>query len=128
MIEQLIQLGSVGLIYDGVGVVVLGFAFFLKSVKEMMVESGAYWDGNDALLQSLIHQRTDGVVGTSLLLVGFLLQLLGTLGMQCKLAGELLLVFLAAGCVAYVLYLRKKLIAIQVARSTALKQQATKQT
>lgn len=126
--EQLFQLSSVGLLYDGVGVVALGFAFFLKSVKAMMVESGTYWDGNDALLRSLIQQRTDGVVGTSLLVIGFLLQWFGSLGVRCDLVGKLLLIVLVAASFAYVLFLRKKLISLQVSRGAALRQQQMKQT
>jgi len=100
--EQLFHLGSVGLLYDGAGVVALGFAFFLKSTKAMMVESGTYWGGNDALLESLIQQRTDGVAGTILLFVGFLLQWSSSLGMHSDQSGKILFIILIVVSLTYV--------------------------
>ena len=125
MIEHLFQLGTVGLIYDGLGIVVLGYAFFSKTIKEMMVESGTYYNGNNALLQSLIHTRTDGVTGTVLLLIGFLLQLFGSLGIRCAWLGETLVFILAAISFAYALFLRKKIISIQVSKGIVLRQKET---
>ena len=125
--EQLLQLNSVGLLYDGAGVIALGFAFFLKSIKAMTVESGSYWGGNNALLGSLIQQRTDGVAGTLLLIVGFLLQWFGFLGLRSDLGGGILLIVLVAVSLAYVLFLRKKLMSLQMSRGTALRQEQLKQ-
>ncbi|MEK7748058.1 MAG: hypothetical protein AAB300_03185, partial [Nitrospirota bacterium] len=86
-------INSVGLMYDGVGVVALGFALFLKSVKAMVIESGTYFGGNNALLESLIQQRTDVVAGTSFLVVGFFLQFLGSPMCAVKMRGKSLLSF-----------------------------------
>src|SRR3989344_5390839 len=121
--DHIFQFNSVGLLYDGVGVIALGFAFFLKSVRAMMIESGTYWGGNNALLESLIQQRTDGVVGTSLLVVGFFLQFLGSLGVHCESVGKVLVVALALVAFAYILFLRKKLIALQVSGGEALRKE-----
>lgn len=123
MIDHLFQVGSVGLLYDGVGVAILGFAFFSKSIKEMMVESGTYWGGNDALLQSLVHTRTDGITGTAFLLIGFLLQWLGSFGIRWEFLGEALLIVLVVASLSYVLLFRKQLISLQMSRGVALRQQ-----
>ena len=72
--DELFTLTAVGLAYDGFGIVILGFAFFSKSIQSMMIESGTYYGGNNALLESLIQARTDGVSGTTLLVAGFVLQ------------------------------------------------------
>ena len=124
--EHIFQLNSVGLLYDGVGVVALGFAFFLKSVKAMMVESGTYWGGNNALLESLVQQRTDGVVGTSLLVIGFFLQFLSSLGVRCDNLGIVLVIFLVILTLSYVLFLRRKVIVLQVSRSEVLRKEQHK--
>ena len=121
--DHIFQLNSVGLLYDGVGVIALGFAFFLKSIRVMMIESGTYWGGNNALLESLIQQRTDGVVGTSLLVTGFFLQFLGSLGLRCESVGKTLAVALVVVTLGYILFLRKKLIALQVSRGEALRKE-----
>jgi hypothetical protein len=125
--EQLFHLGSVGLLYDGAGVVALGFSFFLKSTKAMMVESGTYYGGNDALLESLIQQRTDGVTGTLLLMVGFLLQWFASLGMHSDQSGKILFIVFIVISLAYVAFLRGKLMSLQISRGKALRQQQLKQ-
>ena len=43
--DHLLQLNSVGLAFDGLGVAILGFAFFAKSLPALIVESGTYWGG-----------------------------------------------------------------------------------
>jgi hypothetical protein len=125
--EQFFHLSSVGLLYDGAGVVALGFAFFLKTTKAMMVESGTYYDGNDALLESLIQQRTDGVAGTLLLMVGFLLQWFASLGAHSDQSGKILFIVLILISLAYVAFLRGKLMSLQVSRGKALRKQELKQ-
>ena len=64
-LDQIFSFTAIGLAYDGVGIAVLGFAFFSRSIPAMMIESGTYWGGNDALLESLVRSRTDGVTGTA---------------------------------------------------------------
>lgn len=123
MFDHLFKVGSIALLYDGLGVAVLGFAFFSKSIKEMMVESGTYYGGNDALLQSLVHTRTDGVTGTVLLLIGFFLQLFGSFGILFEFLGETLFVVLIVFFLSYVIFLRKKLISVQMAKGIALRKQ-----
>jgi len=119
--EKLLSLASVGLAYDGIGVTILGFAFFSKSIKSMMIESGTYWGGNNALLESLIQARTDGVTGTSFLVAGFFLQWLGSLGVANKPTGITLLFILVFIILLYVSFLRDKLISMQVAKGEAMR-------
>lgn len=127
MVDHLFQISSVGLLYDGVGVTILGFAFFSKSIKEMMVESGTYYGGNNALLQSLIHTRTDGITGTILLLIGFFLQWFGSLGVHYEFLGEILFIVLVAVLFCYVLFIRKALISLQMSKGIVLRQQQVNQ-
>ena len=105
VMEHLFQLSTIGLAYDGVGVAILGFAFFSKSLDAQIVESGTYYGGNDAVLRSLIQSQTDGVVGTILLLTGFMLQLLASVGVRCELFGQILAVFLLVAGIGYFLFL-----------------------
>jgi len=120
-VEELFTLTAVGLAYDGIGVTILGFAFFSKSIKSMMIESGTYWGGNNALLESLVHARTDGVTGTALLVIGFILQWLGSLGIVYEFAGKILLGILVFGVLLYIIFLRKKLISFQIAKGVAMR-------
>ena len=107
-------LNSVGLVYDGFGVAILGYAFFSKTVAVMVEESSTYHGANDYLLRSLIHSRTDGVTGTIFLVTGFLLQWLGSLGIRCILASQILLAVLAVALLSNFLFLRKFCIEKQV--------------
>src|SRR5258706_3592433 len=69
----------VGPVYDGVGVCMLGLPSLLTSTKEIGLESGTYWDGNNALLRRLVLNKLDTTAGSFMLIVGFVLQLLATL-------------------------------------------------
>jgi hypothetical protein len=89
----------------------------------MMVESGTYWGGNNALLESLIQQRTDGVAGTSFLVVGFILQFLGSLGIHCESASKGLVVILVLVGLSYLLFLRERTITLQVSRGETLRKE-----
>ncbi len=107
---RFLLLNSVGLVFDGVGVVILGFAFFTRSVKAMAVESGTFYDGNDALIKSLIESRTDGIAGTLVLLLGFVLQLLSAIGVECVVAAKVLLVSLVGLMLIYCFLIRSRLV------------------
>ena len=117
---------AVGLAFDGIGVAILGYAFFSKSVAAMMVESGSYYGGNDALLYSLIQSRTDGVAGTALLIAGFILQWFGFIGIASVVVGQLLLAVLVILLLLYSIFLRNRLISIQVSRGERLRQEQLK--
>jgi len=109
------------------GVAILGFAFFSKSLSALIVESGSYWGGNNALLESLIQSQADGVAGTFLLLVGFVLQFLGSLGIQCEIAAQLSWSVLAILLVAYVTIVRRRLVAGRLRRALQLHHEQVKQ-
>lgn len=119
--DKLFTLTAVGLAYDGFGVVILGFAFFSKSMESMMTESGTYWGGNNVLLKSLIQSKVDGVTGTTLLVVGFILQWFGSINVGSEVVGQYLLGFLIATLLIYIIYLRNKLISSQLKKGEALR-------
>ena len=121
--EQIFQLGSVGLVYDVLGVTIFGIAFFTKSLDALIVESGTYYGGNNAALESLIQSQTDGVTGTIILFVGFLLQFLGSVGLHCELAGKILAVILVVMCVSYFGFLRKRMVGYRFQKAKQLRQQ-----
>lgn len=112
MIEALQNLNVLGLIYDGVGVTVLGIPSLLESAKNTHRESATYWDGNKPLMQRLIRAKFDTSAGSILLIVGFVLQLLATLKVQGSLwAAVPLWVFVVALPTAYFASWRSKLVA-----------------
>lgn len=127
VMEHLFQLSTIGLTYDGVGVAILGFAFFSKSLDALIVESGTYYGGNNAALESLIQSQTDGVTGTILLLTGFILQLLASIGVRCELAGQLLAVFLLVAGIGYFLFLRRTIVGRRFQKAKQLRQKQGQQ-
>ena len=68
------NLQFIGLLYDAVGILVLGIPLATKGLDTMLKEAGTYWDSNIPVARSLILQRMDSGVGTVLLGIGFLLQ------------------------------------------------------
>lgn len=111
----------VSLAYDGFGVAILGFAFFSKSLEALMMESGTYFGGNDAVLESFIQSRTDGVAGTLLLIAGFVFQWLSSVGITSDVVGKILFAVLTVILLLYVVFLRTKLISLQVSAGDTLR-------
>jgi len=109
VMEHLFQLNAIGLVYDGVGVAILGFAFFSKSLDALLKESNAYYGGNAHLQKSLIQSQVDGITGTIFLFLGFILQFLGSVGVRCDLAGQILVVCLIVAAICYFPFLRPKI-------------------
>ena len=120
--NNLFTFAAVGLAFDGIGVAILGYSFFAKSIRNLKDESDPHWDSNRDLLASLIQARTDGISGTSLLFTGFILQWFGTLGFASDIAGNIFFVGLFMFLSLYFGFLRKRLISIQVAKSETLKE------
>ena len=121
---DLLHIAVIGLTYDVVGVLILGHAFFGKSLEAILIESGTYWGGNDALMKSLIETKVDGIAGTTMLLVGFFLQLISYLHVDNKLASSILwgaLLILVAG---YFLGGRRRIVTAQLSRAAALRKKA----
>lgn len=108
MPTNLLQFTPCGLILDAVGVLLLGFAFFLKTTESMIEESGTTWDSKAYI--TVVAGKCDGIFGTALLFLGFVYQTLGYIGMQsisivlATYSG--LVIFL----LAYIAFLRDKLI------------------
>ena len=68
-----------GLALDISGAVLLARGFMMKALPEMFYESRTFSDGNVYLLRSGLLQRSEAWGGAILLMVGFLLQILGSL-------------------------------------------------
>src|SRR5687768_1990097 len=79
VVDALNNLNVLGLVFDGVGVTVLGLPSLLESAKDTYRESGTYWDSNDPLMQRMARTKFDTAAGSVLLIAGFTLQLLATL-------------------------------------------------
>lgn len=75
--NQIIQFTACGLVFDAIGVLLIGFAFFFKTKEEMFQEAGTHWGSNPHLLKSIIASKFDGMVGTFLLFIGFIYQAVG---------------------------------------------------
>lgn len=85
MIENALTLPAIGLLYDAAGVLALGVAFFGKRRSTIQAESETRFDYNQDLMVALITSRVDGIFGSTLLLIGFVLQFLGQLGGESSL-------------------------------------------
>lgn len=81
-LSTLIHFTACGLVFDAIGVLLLGFAFFFKSKEAISLESGTYWDRNPHLLKSLLASKFDGILGTFYLFIGFVFQVLGYADIQ----------------------------------------------
>ena len=112
-----LQLNSVGLAFDGFGIVILGYAFFSKSLDTMAIESGTYYGGNTTFLQSLVQVKVDGVVGTSLLLFGFIFQWLFAVGVRSSPVATVLYPSLVVFLAVYFCGLRKAIIKWQLKKA-----------
>lgn len=88
----------------------LGYAFFSRTTESLATESETYIGGNDALLCTLIQSKTDGIVGTGLLIVGFALQWIGRLQVDQRLVGAGLYIVLLLALIAYFARLRRVLV------------------
>ncbi len=69
-----------GLVFDVSGIVLLGFAFFLKTTESMIEESGTTWDSKAYVI--VAAGKCDGIFGSVLLFLGFVYQTLGYVGVE----------------------------------------------
>ena len=104
----LLQFTACGLIFDAIGVLLLGFAFFFKTKESISQEAGTYFNSNPYVLRSIVASKFDGMTGTALLFIGFVLQVFGYAGWE----NEVVLVFsylvLVVFVFTYFAVLRKK--------------------
>jgi hypothetical protein len=99
MCVDLLQLTPVGLLLDVAGALFLGFSFFFKSIDSMIEESGTTWDSKAYV--AVAETRCDGIFETVLLLLGFIFQALGYLGVHARMLAAATYVGLALVVVAY---------------------------
>lgn len=70
----------IGLIFDGVGILILGVPAVFRVIAEIKAQSGTYFSYNKYLAESLSIARVDLTIGSIALLAGFAFQLAGTIG------------------------------------------------
>ena len=100
----------IGLVYDAVGILILGVPAFFRAVPEIKAQSGTYWNYNKALAESLSMARVDLTTGSVALIVGFILQLVGTLDyVAYSYFGVCLSVFIVAFLLLYFPVIRPRL-------------------
>jgi hypothetical protein len=106
--ENFLHFTPCGLVLDVSGVLLLGFAFFLKTTESMIAESGTTWDSKAYI--TVAASKCDGIFGSVLLVFGFLYQMLGYVGVEST--NAVLVSYLAqiVFLVAYVTFLRGWLI------------------
>lgn len=82
MTANFLHLTPCGLIFDASGVLLLGFAFFLKTNESMIEESGTTWDSKAYV--TVASGKCDGIFGSALLFLGFLYQMFGYSGLDSR--------------------------------------------
>ena len=101
---------ALGILYDGVGIFVLGVPAMLSTTADVMRASGTAWGYSPALIRANVVLRLDTGTGSLFLIGGFLLQFFGTVGIQlAPIAGALLVAALVTLSILYWLWLRAKL-------------------
>lgn len=111
MIDQALETTASGLLFDLAGVILLGFAFFFKTLESIKQESQVnYYGCNPHIVRNIIASKLDGMTGTLLLAIGFVLQFLGVLKISnsCFVVGSY--IFLLLFLVSYFAGIRQKAI------------------
>ena len=70
----------VGLIFDIIGVIILGMALTATTDRHLLQLSRAFWDASIPECKTLLEQRMDSRFGLTTVLIGFSLQAIGTSG------------------------------------------------
>ena len=86
------NLQIVGLVYDAVGIFILGISAAFTIVDELSAQVGTKWDYNLALLKAFSFARIDTIVGSLILLVGFFIQIASLMGYATIHSGSYLLI------------------------------------
>ena len=81
-VENMNALAVVGLVYDIFGVCIIAAALIGPRRYDLYHQAGTYYVGNKALFKALLLQRTDAWFGLPILVGGFVLQLLGAMGLD----------------------------------------------
>ena len=101
----------VGLAFDAVGIVVICIPLLRLSADEIAEQTAAYIGYNSPGITALAYSRIDTIVGSFLLLLGFVLQALPLIVCPNSLMQAVAVSFLGllvVGLVVYYLYLRPR--------------------
>ena len=106
----IVNLQTVGLIYDVAGILILGIPVMFRSVDRIYAQSGTYWDYSLPVAKALSGTTLDTFFGSILLTLGFALQIAAQLGfMTTPITGVSLLGLLLLSVSAYWIRLRTAL-------------------
>lgn len=108
MTTNFVHFTPCGLLFDVSGVLLLGFAFFLKTTESMIEESGTTWDSKAYI--TVVAGKSDGIFGTALLFLGFVYQALGYAGVESTSTVLLSYLALLVFLLAYFGFLRRWLV------------------
>lgn len=108
----MLNLAGVGLVYDAIGVIILGKALALANDSTLNAQSnsisGFGFTFSPGFLKALVEQQLDARMGLTYLLVGFLLQLLATMKIELGLQIDAALVVAACSfAAAFFLFFRR---------------------
>ena len=78
MLKILENLAALGLLFDVIGVFILGIPMVFNAKKDIFEESCTYYSFNQAQVNSLSKSRIDIPVGSIMLFIGFIFQFLAT--------------------------------------------------
>ena len=114
------SLQTIGLVYDFVGILILGVPLVTVGAKTIIARSGTYWDANPNEVRRMLAERIDVGLGTVVLAAGFGMQIAGQHASMASippLVGASVLVALVVVLVVYMAWLRKLVLARQEARA-----------
>ena len=113
------NLQTIGLLFDLVGILVLGVPLATVGVKTIIARSETYWDSNPNEYRRMLAERMDVGIGTVVLAFGFGMQIAGqypSLATTPPLLGWSFTAVLVVFLTVYVAWLRKFMLARQLAR------------
>jgi hypothetical protein len=101
---------SIGLLYDGAGIFILGIISWRTRIDEIIQISKTEKYENVQHLRHLIKTRLDTLVGAIILFIGFVIQFLTIIGvLMSAIINILLLIILFISSFYYLVYGRKSL-------------------
>jgi hypothetical protein len=109
-VVDLNTLAAVGLLYDIVGVIILGLSLAATSDVNIKRQAGTYYNFNSSVLTTLVEQRTDARFGLFLLVLGFLFQFFFAIGIAIEDATKNLLLIALVLVVLFYVVVRKPLV------------------
>ena len=99
----------IGLVYDAAGIATLAASSLYKIIDHITEQTGTKWDYNRELAKAFAYARVDTLTGSTLLLLGFIIQIVSLLGIYAtQSCGYLLLGSLAIITILYWTYIRTK--------------------